>query len=134
MATDRSNTAAIIYAVDLAKHLNASVLAMSVIDNRRFTVLDIMPITEPDDTYLYEAAKEYLVEIEKLCDKSGVQRGIVVTKGHPVEDIVKDAKKSIVDLTVMGSHGRSALTASVLGSVAYGVIHNLTEVPVLIVR
>ena len=33
-----------------------------------------MPITEPDDTYLYEAAKEYLVEIEKLCDKSGVQK------------------------------------------------------------
>ena len=66
--------------------------------------------------------------------KVAFKRGIVVTKGHPVEDIVKDAKKSIVDLTVMGSHGRSALTASVLGSVAYGVIHNLTEVPVLIVR
>ena len=34
----------------------------------------------------------------------------------------------------MGSHGKSALFAAVLGSVAYGVIHNETKVPVLIVR
>ncbi|MGO9311396.1 MAG: hypothetical protein ACLQBD_15830 [Syntrophobacteraceae bacterium] len=35
---------------------------------------------------------------------------------------------------VIGSHGRSALGSAVVGSVAYGDIHNETQVPVLIVR
>jgi nucleotide-binding universal stress UspA family protein len=91
-------------------------------------------VIEPIEDYLREAAKQYAGEIEKLCDKSGVQSETVIMTGHPVENIVKEAKKSKVDLIVIGSHGRSALAASVLGSVAYGVIHNQSKVPVLIVR
>jgi nucleotide-binding universal stress UspA family protein len=34
----------------------------------------------------------------------------------------------------MGSRGRSALSATVLGSVSYGVLHNGKSIPVLIVR
>ncbi len=140
--TDGSETArkAAVYAVDLAKQLNASVIVLSVIDHRSFIAQIVsaadtpMHVIVPVDDYLREAAKAYAAEIEKLCDKSGVQSETVITTGHPVEDIVKAAKKSKVDLIVMGSHGRSALAASVLGSVAYGVIHNATKVPVLIVR
>jgi nucleotide-binding universal stress UspA family protein len=47
---------------------------------------------------------------------------------------VKEAKNSKVNLIVIGSHGRSALAAAVLGSVTHGVIHKETKVPVLIVR
>jgi nucleotide-binding universal stress UspA family protein len=54
--------------------------------------------------------------------------------GHPVEEIVQEAYKSKADLIIMGSHGRSALAAAVLGSSAYGVMHHETKVPVLIVR
>ena len=140
--TDGSKTAhkAVKYAVDLAKQLNASLIALTVVDNRSF-IAQIVPavdtpthVIEPIEDYLREAAKGYAGEIEKLCDESGVQSEIVITTGHPVGDIVKEAKKSKVDLIVMGSHGRSALVAAVLGSVAYGVIHNETKVPVLIVR
>ncbi len=140
--TDGSKTArkAVRYAVDLAKQLNASVIILSVIDNRSFVAQTVpaadtpMHVIEPVADYLREAAKEYAGEIEKLCDKSGVKSETVITKGHPVENIVQEAKKSKVDLIVIGSHGRSALAAAVLGSVAYGVIHNETKVPVLIVR
>ena len=140
--TDGSETArkAVRYAVDLAKQLNASVIALSVIDNTSLIAQTVpafdtpMHVIEPVEDYLREAAKGYAAEIEKLCDKSGVQSEAVITTGHPVEDIVKEAKKSKVDLIVMGSHGRSALAATVLGSVAYGVIHNEAKVPVLIVR
>ena len=140
--TDGSKTArkAVRYAVDLAKQLNASVIVLCVVDNRSF-IAQIVPavdspthVIEPIEDYLREAAKKYAEEIEKLCDESGVKSETVITTGHPVEDIVKVAKKSKVDLIVMGSHGRSALAASVLGSVAYGVIHNQTKFPVLIVR
>jgi universal stress protein A len=44
------------------------------------------------------------------------------------------AKQSKVNLIVMGSHGRSALAAVVLGSVTYGVIHKDTKIPILVVR
>jgi nucleotide-binding universal stress UspA family protein len=54
--------------------------------------------------------------------------------GHPVDEIIKEAKKSKVDLIVMGSHGRSAFSATVLGSVSYGVIHNDKSIHILIVR
>lgn len=46
----------------------------------------------------------------------------------------KGKPRIFANLIVMGSHGRNALTAAILGSVAYGVIHNETKVPVLIVR
>ena len=140
--TDGSKTAlkAVRYAVDLARQLNASIVVMSVIDNRSFIAQTVSAVDtpthviEPIEDYLREAAKQYAGEIEKLCDKSGVQSETVIMTGHPVENIVKEAKKSKVDLIIIGSHGRSALAASVLGSVAYGVIHNQTKTPVLIVR
>jgi nucleotide-binding universal stress UspA family protein len=128
------------YAVDLAKQLNATVIVLSVIDRRSFIAQIVsaadtpMHIIVPIDDYLHDAAQVYAAEIKKLCDESGVQSETVITTGHPVEDIVKEAKKSKVDLIVMGSHGRSALAAAVLGSVAYGVIHNEAKIPVLIVR
>jgi len=69
-----------------------------------------------------------------VCDKNGVAATISIKTGHPVEEIIKEAKKSKADLIVMGSHGRSALSATVLGSVSYGVIHNDTSIPILIVK
>ena len=140
--TDGSKTAqkAARYAVDLAKQLKASVIALSVIDNRSLIAQTVPAedtarhIIEPIEDYLKEAAEGYAVEIKKLCDKNGVQSKTVITKGHPVEEIVKEAKKSKADLIVMGSHGRSALTAAFLGSVTYGVIHKDTKNPVLVVR
>jgi nucleotide-binding universal stress UspA family protein len=137
--TDGSETArkAALYAVDLARQLNASVIILSVIDliAKIVSAADTpMLVVQSVEDYLREAAKKYAGEIEKLCDESGVQSETVITTGRPVDDIVREAKKSKVDLIVMGSHGRSALAAAVLGSVAYGVIHTEAKIPVLIVR
>jgi nucleotide-binding universal stress UspA family protein len=129
------------YAVDLAKQLKASIIALSVIDKRSFIIAQTVPASEtarhtiePIEDYLREAAEGYAGEIKKLCDKSGVASKISIKMGHPVEEIVKEAKRSKANLIVMGSHGRSALSATVLGSVSYGVIHKDTSIPILIVR
>ena len=128
------------YAVDLAKQLKASIIILSVIDKRSFTAQTVPAsetarhTIEPIEDYLREAAEGYAGEIKKLCDKSGVASKVSIKMGHPVEEIVKEAKRSKVNLIVMGSHGRSALSATVLGSVSYGVIHNDASVPILIVR
>jgi nucleotide-binding universal stress UspA family protein len=140
--TDGSKTArrAARYGVDLAKQLNASVMVLSVIDQRSFIGQTIPAaetarhVIEPIEDYLREAAEGYAGEIRKLCEKNGVQSKTVITTGHPVEEIVKEAEKSKADLIVMGSHGKSALAAAVLGSVAYGVIHQDTLIPVLVVK
>lgn len=142
VTSDGSKTAqkAAVYAVDLAMQLKASIVALCVID-KRLLVAQTIPasktarrITEPVEDYLKEAAEGYAGEIKKLCDKKGVALEISIRMGHPVEEIVKEAKKSKANLIVMGSRGKSPLSATVLGSVSYGVIHNDKNIPVLIVR
>jgi nucleotide-binding universal stress UspA family protein len=140
--TDGSRTAqkAAKYAVDLAKQLKASVIVLSVIDKRSFMGQTVPAgktsrhVIEPIEDYLREAAEGYAGEIKKLCDKNGVQSKIVITAGHPVEGIVKEAARAKVNLIIIGSHGKSPLALAVLGSVTYGVIHKETKIPVLIVR
>jgi len=140
--TDGSKTSykAAKYAVDLAKKLRASIIALSVIDKRAFMAQTVPAskatkhIIEPVEDYLREAAEGYVGAIKKLCDKKGVVSKLSVKMGSPVEEIDKEVKKSKANLIVMGSRGRNALTATVLGSVSYGVIQNEKSVPVLIVR
>ena len=140
--TDGSKAAqkAAMYAVDLAKQLKATVIVLSVIDKRSFMGQTVPAgktsrhVIEPIEDYLREAAEGYAGEIEKLCDKNVVQSKTVITAGHPVEAIVKEAVRAKADLIIMGSHGKSALAVAVLGSVTYGVIHKETKIPVLVVR
>ena len=136
----KASRKAAIYAVDLAKQLKAEVIALSIIDKRSL-ISQTVPaketvrnVIEPIGDYLREAAAGYAGEIIKLCNKNGVLSKTVVTTGHPVEVIVKEAARAKADLIIMGSHGKSALAAAVLGSVTYGVIHKDTKTPVLIVR
>jgi nucleotide-binding universal stress UspA family protein len=128
------------YAIDLAKQLKCAIIVLSVIDNRSLMAQTISAqenvrhIIEPMEDYLREAADEYAREIKEICDENGVRSKILVTSGHPAEEITKEAESSNADLIVMGSHGRSALIAAFLGSVAYSIIHKETKIPVLIVK
>jgi nucleotide-binding universal stress UspA family protein len=142
VTTDGSKTAqkAGRYAVELAKQLNASVLIVSVIDKRSLMGQAIPArataahITEPIEDYLREAAEEYAGEIKRLCDKNAIRSKTVLITGHPVEEIVREAERSNANLIVIGSSGKSALAAVVLGSVTYGVLQKDTRIPVLVVR
>lgn len=142
VATDGSETAkkAVEYAVELAKQLGATIKFLSVID-KSFYAIQAVPgavtparIMEPVEDYLKQAAETYIKEAEKLCRDRGIQSEGFIRSGRPVDEIIKDAEKSKVDLIIIGSHGRSAMTAAVLGSVAFGVVHKETKSPVLIVR
>lgn len=140
--TDGSKTAqkAGAYAVGLAKQLHASIIVMSVVDKRFMVSRTVLfkpssrYVAESIEDHQREAAERYAGEIKKLCEKKGIQSKTVIKSGHPVEEIVKDAEKSKVDLIVMGSHGQSALAAATLGSVTYGVIHKDTTIPILVVK
>ena len=142
VATDGSETSrkSVKYAVDLAKQTGANITLLSVID-KSFFIPQSMPavatpthLIEPIEDYLRQAAEAHLEEAESLCKKNKVQSKKALRSGHPVEEIIKEAKKTQVDLLVMGSHGRSALEATFLGSVTFGVMHKDTKIPILIVR
>lgn len=143
VATDGSETSrkAVDYAIGLAKLAQGSLVAVTVIDRSVFVGSPLIPasatpahILEPVEDYLGEIAQKDLDGVEQLCLKAGVPSQLKILYGHPVEQIVKEAEKAEADLIVMGSHGRSALEAALLGSTTFGVIHKDTKIPVLVVR
>jgi nucleotide-binding universal stress UspA family protein len=128
------------YAIELAKQTGASLTLLSVIDKRFVVGQSVSASASP--THLKESVEDYLKqsaqsatdEIAKICERYRIQYKAAIRAGHPVQEIVDEATKSKVDLIVIGSHGKSALKAAVLGSVTYGVMHKDTKIPVLIVR
>jgi nucleotide-binding universal stress UspA family protein len=140
---DGSETArkAVEYAVDLAKQTGSPIILLSVIDKSPFYSAQTIPsistpthLLENLEDYLRQTAEAYVAEAEGLCRSKGVESQKIIRAGHPVEEIIRAAEDSKVDLIVMGSHGKSALGATLLGSVTIGVIHMETKFPVLVVR
>ena len=140
--TDGSETAAkaVKYAADLALKVGAEVTLLGVVENN-FYATPSMPgavvpthLIEPIEEYIRAALTGMLKETEKLFRQCGVPVKTVIRSGYPVDEILQEAEKSKADLIVIGSHGRSALRAALLGSVTFGVIHKDSKVPVLVVR
>jgi nucleotide-binding universal stress UspA family protein len=102
--TDGSSTAnkAAAYAVDLAKQVHASIIVISVMDRRLLATRTVSVgrslagVAESIDDFLREAAERYAGEVAKLCQEQGIQSRAVITPGHPVEEIVKEAENSKV--------------------------------------
>ncbi len=140
--TDGSKTAlkSVQYAAELARQTGATVTLLSVIEKGFFVAQSIPSaiapthLIEPIEDYMRQSAETFLEAAAKTVGKHGVKTKTVIRSGHPVEEIMKEAEKSKVDLIVMGSHGKSALKAAVLGSVSFGIIHKDTKIPVLLVR
>ena len=141
---DGSETArsALKYAVDLARQAGSSIILLSVVDRSPYFGAPTVPsvstpthLLENLEDYLRQAAEAYVAEAEELCRTKGVESQKIIWAGHPVEkEILKAAENLKVDLIVMGSHGKSALGAALLGSVTIGLIHSETKFPVLVVR
>jgi nucleotide-binding universal stress UspA family protein len=141
VATDGSDTAwkAVKYAVGFAKQIGASITLLSVIDKSAFIVQSIQVdmasnLIAPIDDYLQQAVEGYTQKAEKLCKKNGIKVKKVIRSGHPVEEIIKEAKRSKASIIVLGTHGKGMLESAVLGSITHGVIHNSTKYPVLVIR
>jgi len=142
VATDDSHIAkkAFRYALKLAAQLKASVTLLTVIDDRAFIVQSIplemfqSQIGLPLEDYMRRAAEKHLKRDSGICKKNGITCRSIIRNGNPVDEIIKEAKKSKADMIVMGSHGKGTLESAVLGSVTYGVIHKNSKYPVLVIR
>jgi len=141
VATDGSRVAqkAVRYASGLARKLGVSVTLLEVVDVASLIAAGTSPPVMPGNILmetkdlLRRAASERLDLVMAEFKKRGLRVRKAVRVGSAAEEIVKEAKRIRADLIILGSHGRSALKAAVLGSVAYGVIHR-SSTPVLIVQ
>jgi len=131
---------AVDYAIGLAKQTKASITILGVVDKSAFLAQSIPAsftstrVITPIEDYLNKLTEACVDKAVKQCRKKGVKPTTVIRSGHPVEEIVKEARRSKSNLIVVGSHGKGALESAVLGSVTYGLIHNNTKYPVLVIR
>ncbi len=130
---------AVDFAISLARRLGSGMTILHVIDNSAY-LSRAMPasaipthLVEPVEDYLRQGAEIFIQKIKKQCEQLEIKTKVVINSGHPVEEILKEAKKSKACLIVMGSRGKGAIS-SVLGSVTFGVLHGRSKTAVLVVR
>jgi nucleotide-binding universal stress UspA family protein len=70
---------------------------------------------------------------QSLACNGDITDEVVVIRGNPADEIIKQASDRHCDLIVMGSHGHGALTEAMLGNTARRVLRR-TNVPVLVVN
>jgi nucleotide-binding universal stress UspA family protein len=83
--------------------------------------------------YYKEEADKVLAPALAFAAQHGWNARSLQLEGPAAEALAKAAKSEKVDLVVMGSHGQSALSNVILGSVASGVLARC-DVPVLLIR
>jgi nucleotide-binding universal stress UspA family protein len=74
-----------------------------------------------------------LLSAKRLLDRAGVKYHEHVLIGDPAEKIATFARRGRFDRIIMGTHGRTGMSALLMGSVATKVLHR-TAVPVTLVK
>ena len=132
----RHSTAALAWAVDLARHLEAPLLVLHVIHDPE-EAPGYYQQPGDDQTWSIEtAAAKMLADFIGRCEEETGDLGSLTTElvvGVPVRRILEVADRVDARLIVMGSHGRTGLSHLLLGSKAQSVVQ-LSPVPVTIVK
>ena len=125
-------------AISLAKQLNAKVTAFyatPVFEHRveRWKGLDTGPTRQEFEEYARKEAENALAGITKLAKDQGVSaRGTGSSPIIPMKGSSRRRRRAVA-LIFMASHGRSGVTALVLGSETNKVLTHC-QIPVLVCR
>src|ERR1035437_1444624 len=143
VATDgtKFSSAAIAEAANLAKTLGSKLVLFYAAPHLHLPALSeglsAPARTDERDTSI----KDMDAEAEKVLASAATSvnlEGVTVERqftvgGSPYEEIIQAAKVFKCDLIIMGSHGRSGMSAVLLGSVTHKVLIH-TTIPVMVVR
>jgi nucleotide-binding universal stress UspA family protein len=110
-------------AIDLAKKLESTVVAVHIIDEKLIYPFDVME----------DEGNKILSKIHEKGNANDVKVDEVLIFGNPRHDMKKIAEKSHADMVVIGSHGRSGIEKILMGSVAENALKTV-DVPVLLVK
>ncbi|MBX6166222.1 MAG: universal stress protein [Thermobispora bispora] len=121
---------ALVYAFEAARLRGCP---LRVIYAYQIPVYTYAPVVVDDVEELRRVQEDFIrTELESWRDKHPeVETRLEVVCSHPVTALVEASEDA--DLLVVGSHGRRALTAVLLGSVSRGVLHH-ARCPVAVVR
>ena len=137
--TDGSERAedAAVFAIEMAKGFDAKLIFVNVVDEvspafayelESGASLDMAEL----DRQRNQFAHNVVDRLKERADAAGLSSEARVVTGHPWEQILTLADEEEIDHIVMGSHGRRALAAAVLGNVTFNVIHG-AKVPVTVI-
>ena len=91
---------------------------------------DLNAIREP----LFTASRKYLADMESRLGSEGIKVKTESLEGNrPADTITEYAQKKGMDMIIIGTHGYTGLKKLMLGSVAFGVLHQ-SHIPVLLIR
>ena len=92
--------------------------------------IDINAIREP---FLVKS-REYLADIESRLASEGIKvKTESLEANRPADKITEYAQEKGMDMIIIGTHGYTGLKKLMLGSVAFGVLHQ-SHIPVLLIR
>ena len=135
IATDGSPEAreATEYGLELAGEQGATAILLQVIPPIDWSTLERGALIRPIPRELELRRTIAREEAAALADEHGVPVLSEVVAGDPAGEIVTYADNHGVDLIVVGSRGRGAVSSALLGSVSQAVLHDAHR-PVLVVR
>jgi nucleotide-binding universal stress UspA family protein len=129
--------AAVEYAVALAKSVGARVTVLTVSAPFHALAADPAMIADTAEQYAKRVTAlvaRYLEAAKETALAAGVTfETLHVEHDHPYLAIIETAARKSCDLIVMASHGRSGISAVVLGSETNKVLTH-SSIPVLVVR
>jgi nucleotide-binding universal stress UspA family protein len=121
-------------AISLARALGAQLFTISVKEPFPYSAISEMQPTPPQE--FYDAQERIAAtRVRAVMDQAQAEglscEAHTVEALHPWEAIVEHAAQRSCDLIVMASHGRSGISAVLLGSVTNKVLTH-TKTPVLV--
>lgn len=125
--------------VELAKQLNADVVALFVAPEYQYPIyVEVIPPSYPSEAEYLDSMRKaggaHLRPIHEACEAAGLKfSGITTFSDSVAHEIVKTAVAQACDLIFMGSHGRSGWGQLLLGSVTNKVL-STCHIPVLVHR
>jgi nucleotide-binding universal stress UspA family protein len=133
IATDGSAGAevAVKKGLEIAKHMNAKVVAMSVIDESSMANMSVASRTAMIQNHVEKSANDAVKQVQIAAENLGMSVDTLIRKGSPANEIIKESANC--DLIVMGTLGLSGFSHFLLGSVAEKVVR-FAHCPVLVVK
>ncbi|MFH2063662.1 MAG: universal stress protein [Pseudomonadota bacterium] len=158
-ATDLSEHAkkAFSYAVSLARHYDAVITifhtvidspdiysgVLSYIDQDKWEAIKKQHVDEARESLIGKKRSGIPIRqvLDIFCEDAKSQfedrpfetDKVVVTRGNPVEEILRYSKENNIDIIVMGSCGHGGLVDAMIGSTSHRVIRR-SKIPVLLVQ
>lgn len=136
IAVDLSEQSTIIInkGIEFAKNMNSSVIVASIIPIYIDYLQSQMALIPNQWDEIYNTQKEHaLNELKKIKSKhADMDIDLLVEVGNPKFDVIEKANEVNASYIIVGTHGRTGLSHTVMGSTAEYIIRHAT-VPVLVV-